>query len=96
MNVVAGLESPYDRAVRERLGTSADIDLLTIWKTLWRGRLVIGLAVLASVMLSAIYCFSIAEPRYGASSVLVLQQQDDPMVELSGLGQLPPLLIFRS
>lgn len=67
-----------------------EIDLLAVFRTLWRGKWVIGLATSIAIVLGAYYAFGIAIPKYTATAVVALESRQENVVDLesvmSGLG----------
>ena len=59
-----------------------EIDLLALAGTLWRGKWWIALAMALFVALAGYYAFAVAEPKYQATSSLVLDVQGPNVVDL--------------
>ncbi|REC55121.1 chain-length determining protein [Rhodosalinus sediminis] len=59
-----------------------EIDLLALAGTLWRGKWWIALAMALFVAVAGYYAFAVAEPKYRATSSLVLEVQGPNVVDL--------------
>ncbi|MDZ4309647.1 MAG: polysaccharide biosynthesis tyrosine autokinase [Cypionkella sp.] len=65
------------------------IDLIALFRTLWRGKVTILLATIAAVLIGAAYAFFIATPIYNATSVVMLETRQGSITGLDAvLGQL--------
>jgi capsular exopolysaccharide synthesis family protein len=69
--------------------TDDTIDLIAVFRTLWRGKLTILLATIVAVVLGGAYAFFLATPIYNATSVVMLESRQGSITGLdSVLGQL--------
>ncbi|MCZ0963677.1 polysaccharide biosynthesis tyrosine autokinase [Paracoccus benzoatiresistens] len=81
--------SRQDRSSTSSEAAADEIDLLTLFRTFWRGRLMIGSAVVAAILLGGIYAFVLATPTFRATSVVVLETRQSATTGLeSVLGAL--------
>lgn len=65
------------------------IDLFAVFRTLWRGKLMILLTTIAAVLMGGAYVFFLATPIYNATSVVMLESRQVSVTGLdSVLGQL--------
>ena len=75
---------------RQAVPVDDEIDLLAIFRTLWRGKWVIGLVTSIAIVLGVYYAFGIAIPKYTATAVVALESRQEIVVDLesvmSGLG----------
>ena len=75
---------------RQAVPVDDEIDLLAIFRTLWRGKWVIGLVTSIAIVLGVYYAFGIAIPKYTATAVVALESRQENVVDLesvmSGLG----------
>ncbi|WP_239520810.1 GumC family protein [Pseudooceanicola aestuarii] len=62
-----------------------EIDLLEIVRTLWRGKLLILLAMLAALTVGATYAVVLAVPKYATSTTLMLEARGDQIVDLQSV-----------
>ncbi len=70
---------------------SDEIDLMALFRVLWRGKLPISLTALVLIVLGAVYSFLIATPMYQSTAVVALSTQQNQVVSsissvLSALG----------
>jgi succinoglycan biosynthesis transport protein ExoP len=81
--------SRQDRPSTFSEAANDEIDLLALFRTLWRGKLLIGAAIAAAILLGGIYAFVLATPTYRATSVVVLETRQSATIGLeSVLGAL--------
>lgn len=59
------------------------VDIGTILRVLWRGKYLVLSAVLLCIAIGAVYVFSLATPKYRATSVLLLDTSGQKIVDLS-------------
>lgn len=67
-----------------------EIDLLELFRTLWRGKWWIALVTTLAIFVGGYYAFRIAVPQYTANAVVVLESQQKQVIDISaamsGLG----------
>ncbi|MEP1201224.1 GumC family protein [Tateyamaria sp.] len=61
------------------------IDLSEILATLWRGKWIISVFVMAAVFIGAYYAFAIAVPKYRSTAVVILETKQDQIVDLQSV-----------
>ena len=90
MNKQHGFAGPYGAAAQHDQPGTHDLDLVRIARALWRGRRLIAAVGVASLVLSGVYGFSVARPKYAATTLLVLKQPSDPVIrQTAGIQGLP-------
>ncbi|MGJ8605670.1 MAG: polysaccharide biosynthesis tyrosine autokinase [Marivita sp.] len=62
-----------------------EIDLLELFATLWRGKLIILAFALAALLLGATYAFVLAVPKYTASTTLAVQPSSSNIVDIESV-----------
>jgi len=62
-----------------------ELDVAEVAHALWQGRILILVLGVIGMLLGGIYGFRIAQPRYGATTTLVLQQRNEPVVDLAAV-----------
>lgn len=81
--------SPQDLQSSAKLGESShgddEIDLIEVARTLWRGKLLIGLAMFFMAVFAIIYLQFIAVPFYTAKSVVALENRTETVVNLDSV-----------
>lgn len=68
--------------------TSADedvIDLGALFSTLWRGKWLIALGVLAALLIGGYYAYIAATPLYRSTAVVILETNQDQIVDLQSV-----------
>lgn len=80
----AMLRAPAAQSTGDKFAPSA------LWRTLWIGKWLIGLIVVACLIVGALYVLAFAVPRYTATAALALEAREDQVIELesvmAGLG----------
>jgi polysaccharide biosynthesis transport protein len=80
---------PLDRGAVAQRGVSLpetdEIDLIEVIRTLWRGKIWIGLAMLLAGMIGFGYAKYIAVPRYTAKAVVALENRQETVVDLDSV-----------
>ena len=61
------------------------IDVGALLATLWRGKWLIALVTLASMLLAGYYAYGVAVPKYRSTSVVVLETKEDSVVDLKAV-----------
>ena len=61
------------------------IDVGALLATLWRGKWLIALVTLASMLLAGYYVYGVAVPKYRSTSVVVLETKEDSVVDLKAV-----------
>lgn len=83
-------------APSDETGTRDEIDLVQIAGTIWRGKLTLLISALIVTVLAATYAFLLVDPRYAASTRLVLQARDQQVINvesvMSGVGTDKPAI----
>jgi capsular exopolysaccharide synthesis family protein len=82
-----------DAALQPRLNTRPapaatdddEIDLMELFRALWRGKWVIALSAFVAVLLGGYYAFGVAEPQYQATAQLTLEVRSGQVVDLQGV-----------
>jgi succinoglycan biosynthesis transport protein ExoP len=74
-----------DRVHAANLAKSEDISLLNLLGTMWRGKIIIVLCVLCTVIIAIWYAFFAAVPMYLSSAQLSLQIKTEAAVDLSAV-----------
>lgn len=69
------------RAVQD----SANVDLSAIFGTIWRGKWIIGFITLIGILLTGYYAFFVATPQFRATSVVILETQQESVVDLQSV-----------
>ena len=64
---------------------SDEIDLTELLRTLWRGKLWIGLGGLIGLVLGVYYAFVVAVPVYTSSAVVMLESRQEQVVDLESV-----------
>lgn len=64
---------------------NAEIDLMELLRTLWRGKFWISLCALIALFLGAYYAFVAAVPVYTSSSVVMLESRQEQVVDLESV-----------
>lgn len=62
-----------------------EIDLLQVFRTLWRGKLWIVLATMLAILLGGYYAFFAATPLYTANSVVMFDSREEQVVDLESV-----------
>lgn len=70
---------------QEDTASDDTIDLVSIFNTLWRGRWLIGAATIISVFLGIYYAYMVARPEFTASSVVILDTNQEQVVDLGSI-----------
>lgn len=60
-------------------------DISRLLNTLWRGRVVLALCAVLSVISGGYYIYVLATPVYTASTLLVLETREEQVVDLGGV-----------
>jgi polysaccharide biosynthesis transport protein len=61
------------------------IDLGSLIRTLWRGKLVIGAAIVLMLMLGAYYAYAVATPKFRTAAVVMLNNREEQVVDLESV-----------
>lgn len=64
---------------------SDDIELSAIFGTIWRDRYLVCLIAALAVLAGGYYAYILAEPRFRATAVVILQTRQDPVIDLQGV-----------
>jgi len=62
-----------------------EIDLMELFRALWRGKWVIALSALVAVVLGGYYAVGVAEPQYRATAQLTLEVRTGQVVDLESV-----------
>ena len=62
-----------------------EIDLLSLVRTLWRGKILIFLTVLCATVIAVYYAFFVAVPTYSASTQMSLQIRTETVVDVESV-----------
>lgn len=81
---------PANMPVNSPASADAEIDLLELVGTIWRGKWLIGAAATVAVVIGALYVFTLAVPIYTAQTVVALDSREQTLMAdmesvLSGL-----------
>lgn len=79
------MHGPQALATSGSDGAGDEISLLNTFGILWRGKWLIGLFALVMMFLGGYYAFGVAEPRYSATSVVILETQQANIVDLESV-----------
>ena len=61
------------------------IDVSALLATLWRGKWLIALVTLISMLLAGYYAYGVAVPKYQSTSVVILDTKEDSVVDLKAV-----------
>lgn len=61
------------------------IDVGALLSALWRGKFIVLAAVLVAVILSGIYAYRVATPKYRATAVVMLNNREEQVVDLGNV-----------
>lgn len=64
---------------------SDSMDLRAVWRTIWRGKWLIGFVTVLFIGLAGYYAFVAATPQYRATSVVILETQQESVVDLQSV-----------
>ncbi|WP_272010084.1 GumC family protein [Roseovarius sp. ZX-A-9] len=67
------------------LSGSEEIDVTELFKTLWRGKIWIGICVFVALLLGGWYAFFKAEPMFTSSAVVMLESRQENVVDLESV-----------
>ncbi len=62
-----------------------EIDLLAVFRTLWRGKIWVILSTLAALLIGGYYAFSVATPLYNAKAVVMLENRQEQVVDIESV-----------
>ena len=62
-----------------------EIDLLAVFRTLWRGRLIIILCAFIALLIGGYYAYVVAVPTYSATATMALQMRQETVVDLESV-----------
>ncbi|MDU8914015.1 polysaccharide biosynthesis tyrosine autokinase [Aestuariicoccus sp. MJ-SS9] len=62
-----------------------EIDLLQLFGTLWRGKLIIAFCAMVTVLIGGYYAFVVAVPKYSATTTLALQLRNEQVVDIESV-----------
>lgn len=74
-----------ERSQQSSLVEDDEIDLLELFGTLWRGKWVILLCSLVAVFIGGYYAFSVAVPKYSATTTLALEVRGSQIVDIESV-----------
>ncbi|SEK70288.1 capsular exopolysaccharide family [Roseovarius nanhaiticus] len=67
------------------MGESDEIDLFELLRTIWRGKLWVGLAALIALVIGVWYAFIVATPVYTSSAIVALESRQEQVVDLQSV-----------
>ena len=70
-------------ALQER--TEGEIDLLQLFRTLWRGKLWIIASTIIAILIGGYYAFVVAKPLYTTTSVVMLENRKEQVVDIESV-----------
>lgn len=85
MNTPRGLSGLHTPVSMEPRDGKSDLDLIQVIQALWRGRLAIIAFGVLFALVGGVYGFRVAQPEYAATTTLVLQERNQPVVDLNAV-----------
>ena len=73
------------KQVAQAATDSDEIDLLELFRALWRGKWLIAAAAILAVLVGGYYAFRVADPQYRATAQLTLESQGGQVVDLESV-----------
>ena len=81
---LAAMSPQHSEAEREVIKDEA-IDFGAIFSTLWRGKWILAFFLAGGILAAAVYGYVLATPLYSASSVVILETQQDRVTDLESV-----------
>ncbi|WP_457646016.1 GumC family protein [Profundibacter sp.] len=63
----------------------SEIDLMLLFRTLWRGKIWIILATIVAILIGGYYAYSIATPLYTTRAVVMLENRQEQVVDIESV-----------
>lgn len=77
--------APQQKETHHEVARDESIDFGAIFSTLWRGKWLLALCLIVGTLSAAIYGYVIATPLYSATSVVILETQEDRVTDLESV-----------